>query len=128
VGAELGTGDARVAQDRLDVAQVRMVTEHLGGHRVTKGMGRYRLGHVAPLRRSPHDLPDCPNGNAAATVKAHKEPLLFIPPREPRPRHSEVSLDEMAGMRTHIHHTGLSPLWRPSLRRIGMLCVRSRSG
>ncbi len=34
VSMELRAGDRRVAQDGLDVAEVRVVTEHVGGHRV----------------------------------------------------------------------------------------------
>ena len=32
MGVKLGAGDRRVAQDRQDVAKVRVITEHLRGH------------------------------------------------------------------------------------------------
>ena len=42
VSVELGAGDPRVAQDGLDVPEVRMVTEHLSGHRVAESMRYFR--------------------------------------------------------------------------------------
>lgn len=77
VGVELGAGDRCVAQDRLDVAQVRVIAEHLRGHRVAESVGGYRLGHAAALRRSSYDLSDGPHGKTPA-ANAHKKSLLFI--------------------------------------------------
>ena len=48
VGGELGAGDSRVAQDRLDMTEVRVITEHLGSQRVTNGVQAYRLSRTAP--------------------------------------------------------------------------------
>ena len=59
------------------MAEVRVVTEHVRGHRVAEGVRGYRLGDSAPLRRPAHDLADGPHGKTPA-ANAHEESLLFI--------------------------------------------------
>ena len=92
MGVELGAGDPRVAQDGLDVPEVRMVTEHLSGHRVAESMRRYDLANAARLRGPVHDLPDGPNGKPSAAVRVHEESFLFIASGQPGPHRSRVLL------------------------------------
>ena len=40
VGVELCAGDRRMTKDRLNMAQIRMVTQHLRSHRVAEGVRR----------------------------------------------------------------------------------------
>ena len=48
VSVELGAGDPRVAQDRLDMTEVRVIAEQLGSQRVTNDVQAYRLSRTAP--------------------------------------------------------------------------------
>jgi len=56
VGINLSAADLRMAQDRMNLAKVRMITEHRGGHRVAEGVRRHDLQYPAPLRLSAQEL------------------------------------------------------------------------
>ncbi len=73
VGLNLGARDLRVVENRLDVAEIRVVLQQVRGHGVMDGMRSHRLPVAAPPCGPRLDLPHCADCDPPAVVLAYEQ-------------------------------------------------------
>src|SRR6266851_3025033 len=103
VGVALGRGEAAVAQQLLDEAEIRAGSQHVGGEAVAEGMGRHPLDDPGPTRAGAHDAKRATRGEPAAPRVEEERPA-------PAPAQREVGREGVQRGLADRHHALLAPL------------------